>query len=245
MKQSNFIGVLYIHKNKINDKCYVGQTTKVNPKHRWGKNGNQYHTQLKFYNAIQKYGWNNFEHMILPVMYNNQNDLDNAEKELIKELNSCDNGYNSTYGGMYPKIEQEVIKRRAKSNSINTSQKVKQYDIDGNYIKTWNSIREVANDLNVSMSSIRGACLGYQKESCGYLWSYENQEPKPYVDYIDNNSQKVAVNQYTLDRVFIKKHLSIGLAAKEVNGSQGNIWFVCQGKRKSHKGYIWEYNEVT
>jgi len=245
MKQNNFIGVLYIHKNKINNKCYVGQTTKLNPKHRWGKNGNQYHTQDKFYNAIKLYGWNNFEHIILPTKYYTRKDLDNAEQELIKELNSCDNGYNSTYGGVYPKIQQEVINRRARTNSINTSQKVKQYDIDGNYIKTWDSVRDVANTFNVSIGSIRGACLGNQKQSCGYIWSYENQEPKPYIVYIDNNLQKVAVNQYTLDGVFIKRHLSIGLAAKEVNGGQGNIWSVCQGKRKKHKGYLWKYDEVA
>ena len=56
--------VVYLHRNKINNKCYVGQTCQK-PEARWGLNGNGYKDQIYFYRAIQKYGWNNFEHIIL------------------------------------------------------------------------------------------------------------------------------------------------------------------------------------
>ena len=55
-----------MHKNKINGKMYIGITSRT-PEARWGNNGSQY-TKAKnpcFYNAIQKYGWDNFEHIIL------------------------------------------------------------------------------------------------------------------------------------------------------------------------------------
>ena len=58
------IYIVYLHRNKINNKCYVGQTCQK-PEARWGLNGNGYKDQTYFYRAIQKYGWDNFEHIIL------------------------------------------------------------------------------------------------------------------------------------------------------------------------------------
>jgi len=49
---------IYIHINKVNGKMYVG-ITKQTPEDRW-KNGTGYDTSPKFYNAIKKYGWENF-----------------------------------------------------------------------------------------------------------------------------------------------------------------------------------------
>ena len=55
---------VYIHINKINDKKYIGITCR-NPEDRWGRNGVGYKKeQSHFYKAIQKYGWDNFEHII-------------------------------------------------------------------------------------------------------------------------------------------------------------------------------------
>ena len=61
MKENNY--TVYMHKNKINGKVYIGITYQ-NVKYRWRKNGEGYKKQ-KFYNAIKKYGWDNFEHIIL------------------------------------------------------------------------------------------------------------------------------------------------------------------------------------
>ena len=91
-------GKLYIHKNKINGKCYVGKTT-MKPERRCGPNGSSYVTCTQFYNAIKKYGWENFEHIILPAIYNSIEELDIAEISLIAELDSYNNGYNCTLGG--------------------------------------------------------------------------------------------------------------------------------------------------
>ena len=56
--------IIYLHRNKINGKCYVGQTCQK-PEARWGAQGQGYKQQDYFYKAIQKYGWDNFEHIIL------------------------------------------------------------------------------------------------------------------------------------------------------------------------------------
>lgn len=60
--------VVYIHKNILNGKVYVGQT--CNLSERWRNNGKNYFNSIKFYNAIKKYGWDNFTH---EVVYSNLN----------------------------------------------------------------------------------------------------------------------------------------------------------------------------
>ena len=90
--------IVYMHKNKINGKVYIGITCqKTN--YRWGA-GSGYKQQKKFYNAICKYGWNNFEHIIL---FENLTFKDAKEKEIetIDKYNSFskDYGYNATKGG--------------------------------------------------------------------------------------------------------------------------------------------------
>lgn len=54
---------VYMHTNKSNGKIYVGLTS-MKPEERWC-NGKGYHKGTYFRNAIDKYGWNNFEHEII------------------------------------------------------------------------------------------------------------------------------------------------------------------------------------
>ena len=90
---------VYQHKNKINGKVYIGITSQK-PEQRWGSQGCNYKSSPHFYSAIQKYGWDNFEHNILfTELTKEQACL--KEQELIKEYNSMNRefGYNSTSGG--------------------------------------------------------------------------------------------------------------------------------------------------
>ena len=91
--------IVYQHKNKINGKVYIGITSQK-PEQRWGSQGRNYKSSPHFYSAIQKYGWDNFEHNILfTELTKEQACL--KEQELIKEYNSMNRefGYNSTSGG--------------------------------------------------------------------------------------------------------------------------------------------------
>lgn len=91
---------VYQHVNKTNGKVYIGITCKDPPSERWRGSGQGYNIkyQPKFARAIQKYGWENFQHIIL---YTGLTHKEAVEKEiqLIREQDSINNGYNTTQGG--------------------------------------------------------------------------------------------------------------------------------------------------
>lgn len=93
------IYTIYLHKNIINNKVYIGQTCQ-SPKDRW-KNGAGYASCKYFYAAIQKYGWENFEHIILEQGEFTQKAANIIEQYYIKKYDSTNpkKGYNITKGG--------------------------------------------------------------------------------------------------------------------------------------------------
>lgn len=107
--------IVYQHKNKINGKIYIGITSR-NPEERWGSNGCNYKTSPHFYSAIQKYGWDNFEHNILFTNLTKEQAC-LKEQELIKEFNSMNReyGYNSTSGGEIFTMNEETKQKISQS----------------------------------------------------------------------------------------------------------------------------------
>lgn len=55
------------------------------------------------------------------------------------------------------------------------SLKVKQYDLNGNYIKTYNSIIEASKELGIYKSNISKVCKGKMKTTGGYIWKYDKE----------------------------------------------------------------------
>lgn len=89
--------LIYLHRCLINGKCYIGQT-KLSLKDRWRSSGSGYNKQTVFSNAIKKYGWENFEHIILESGLTKEQ-ANIAEIKYIMLYDSFRNGYNMTHGG--------------------------------------------------------------------------------------------------------------------------------------------------
>lgn len=112
---------VYIHTNKINGKKYVGQTIHGdNPNERW-KNGKGYKGVTYFRNAIEKYGWDNFDHEIVA---NNltADEADNFERLLIEKLDlrNPDKGYNLESGGVKNKTHADSTKMKISEAKLGT-----------------------------------------------------------------------------------------------------------------------------
>lgn len=108
---------IYMHKNKINGKVYIGQTSQK-PEKRWD-NGRGYETSSKFYNAIQKYGWNSFEHIIIATELS-QEEANALEMQLIQQYQAQNDeyGYNINYGGADHKHTEETKRKIGEANKI-------------------------------------------------------------------------------------------------------------------------------
>lgn len=89
--------IIYLITNRINWKTYIGQTKKSFNK-RWAQHCDN-RRKSAMNNAIQKYGKDNFDHLIL-FESNSLEEINRAEQEYISKYSSrYPNGYNIHPGG--------------------------------------------------------------------------------------------------------------------------------------------------
>lgn len=99
--------------NKINNHCYIGQSTKI--QQRWkehintSKNSNQKGYNYPLYRAFRKYGIENFNFIVLEECLNSQ--LNDKEKFWI---NYYKPEYNQTIGGDYKTVPQKLTEKEVK-----------------------------------------------------------------------------------------------------------------------------------
>ena len=212
---------MYIHTNKVNQKVYIGITGRK-PSERW-QNGNGYKLNPYFWNAIQKYGWDGFEHEIIE---DNLTRKEAEQKEIyyIKKYDSTNHskGYNIQRGG-----------------NLSYRPTVKQYDrVTGKFIKEWDCTISAEQELNIPNANISAVCTGKVKTAHGFYFTYEDlgeQLPEHIFTWINTNDWLIPIVQYDLDGNFIKKYDTIQEASKQFSG-KSKINFNC----KSSFGYIWK-----
>lgn len=70
----------------------------------------------------------------------------------------------------------ENARQQAKYNVLKASEekkiKINQYDIQGNFIKQWEYIRQIQKELGINNANIVRCCKGKRKSAGGYIWKY-------------------------------------------------------------------------
>lgn len=167
---------IYIFKNNINGKCYVGQSVKLRSRIKDHLRNMQNHKlDLPIYRAIWKYGWHNFTLDILesfipdPSITNEEliKELDQLEIKYIEEYEAYTKGYNCTKGGDYGvlglKMTPEQKKKVSEANKRAVAEgkcgkRVYMYNyIDKYYIYAW-TITNAASITGLSRSNIGRLC---------------------------------------------------------------------------------------
>lgn len=88
---------------------------------------------------------------------------ENPSNNCVSNLEWCSYQYNNNYGTRNGKVAEKLRKVKCK--------KVRQYDLNGNYIKTWNSIKEAEKE--VGSTHISQCTKGRFKQTKGYKWRYD------------------------------------------------------------------------
>lgn len=89
---------IYKSVNKINGKVYIGFDSQW-PKRKREHKSSSKKLKNKFYNAIRKYGWENFDWQVIYQSTDGNHTLNVMEQYFITEHDSFHKGYNSTLGG--------------------------------------------------------------------------------------------------------------------------------------------------
>ena len=85
---------------------------------------------------------------------------ENKQNNCVDNLEFCTSKYNCNYGNRNTRI------------SKNSKKQINQYDLDGNFIQSWHSIKEASDFYNISASAIV-LCLENIHNTCGgYIWKY-------------------------------------------------------------------------
>lgn len=211
------------------DKYYVGITSHT-VKERW-QNGKGY-AKGYFHKAIQKYGWENIQHEII-AEHLTEKEAKEFEIALIATLKSTkDNyGYNLTKGG--------------DATNCNNYFLVAQYDLQGNLLNVYNSMKEAKRKTGIYIDS---AIHGKTLRAGEYQWKrydkienvLKNIKPysKPYY------GKKVA--QYSLEGKLIKIwDGGTGEIYDTLGFYPSNIISCCNGKALSFYNSQWRWEENT
>ena len=187
---SNTAGI-YIFKNIINNKYYIGQSLDIRKrfnKHMLRTRGNW---NYPLYNALNKYGLENFEYSIIEIVdsINKSKEdvtklLNELEIKYIQQYNSFNNGYNLTMGGdsiSGYKFSEESKKNRSKITKeiMNDGRfTIYVYNIKTKEYSEWSSLKEFFRNSGIKSKHITSNDLVVVNEQWIASRTIENLQEK-------------------------------------------------------------------
>lgn len=106
------------------------------------------------------------------VSANNADDELNLSRGSVYSI--C-TGKKKSAGGYMWRFKTDNFQIRIDPYKTNQLKPVVQFDLNGNYIKTWSSAKEAGETLGIASSGITGCCKGYDKyiTAGGFKWKYK------------------------------------------------------------------------
>lgn len=217
---------VYKHVNKINNKIYIGITKQL-PEKRWGIGGKNYKNKCPhFWAAIEKYGWDNFSHIIIATGLSKDSACE-LEIKLIKQYNTTNSkyGYNITEGGSAPFLPEET--RRKMSLSM---------------IGNKHGLGKPCS--NEKKEKIKKALQGKPFTETHRQNISKAKKGKPTRPCPEETKIKIS-NSHKKKPVFCQEtntiYESIQACSRELNIPATSICAVCKNKHKHYKNYHFNY----
>jgi group I intron endonuclease len=271
MDTSNNTYCVYIHINKVNNKAYVGQTIYGYDLYkRWKHDGKGYlkkdkngkYTQPIFANAIKKYGWDSFEHIVW-AEHLTEDEANHIEMLLIALFDTTNSnyGYNLRSGGKHSTLSEEtkikISESRkgkyagennpfyGKKHTDETKRKMRENhaDLSGENSPNYRKIlseetRQKIKDNHADISGENHPNYGQKLSDETRRKISESRKGK----YTGGNSPTAKkIQQYNLDGVLIQIWDSISDASNKLNINRCCIGGCAQGRQKTAGGFIWRY----
>ena len=207
-----------------NGKKYIGQTTTSLIK-RSGKRGQGYLGCKVFYNAIKKYGFENFIPDIIGEFL--ISDLNEKEQYYIKEKNTfVPNGYNLKDGGQ---------------NTGRFKNPIYAYNLDGTFYKEYFNEADVRREFNVNGSDISKCLDGKLHYARGKIWKRQYSEKvEPVLTTKNGGKPVIQIDPITNEIIEIYDSASAASRALGLKRSDG-ISKCCTGKSKISAGFKWQF----
>ena len=219
---------VYMHTNRENGKKYIGITSQK-PTRRW-QNGNHYDTQPYFWRAIQKYGWDGFQHEILYTDLSKEN-AEQLEVDLIKKYQTQDpdKGYNSADGGAarsgwrHTEEAKEKIGARTRGTHLSETHK-ERIGAAQRGEKNHAFGKTLSDEHKAKMSA---ALIGHAV----------SEETRRRIQDIKTQKYGRRVECVCTGKVFE----SIASASESTGASRSGISLCCNGRQKTAGGFYWRY----
>ena len=152
--------IVYLTTNILNNMIYVGvHKTEISQFDGYLGNGinrfksNIINPKTKFQAALKKYGYDAFKRTTIKTFDNIEDALDLEAEIVNEEFLLRKDTYNMVLGGGLPPLLNKKIYR---------------YDLQGNYLNSYNSIIEASKEFNVSEVSI-GKAVNFNRTSANFL----------------------------------------------------------------------------
>jgi len=128
----------------------------------------------------------------------------------------------------------ENMQHAYENDLFKKNKKIWQYDLNGNFIKEFNCMNEVKDELGIVSASKINTAIVKESVSCGFLWRRKSDDKSKVIVKRIRKTKKAW--QYDLDGNFIKEFNS----AKEVKDKLGIDIKLSISKGGSAGGFIWK-----
>lgn len=177
---------------------------------------------------------------------------ENTHNDTVWNLEWCTASYNCSYGE-HPKKISKAAKERVRTGKCfdgsdyqgNMITAVLQYDLDGNFIREFESVKEAREQYS---SRVQDCLSGKSTQAGGFQWKYKtgNTYPQKIDAYIRNTNQSLCCSRpikQLKDGVIVATYGSIKEASVKTGFDYSGIKKCLNGTYKQTFGFTWEYDD--